>query len=170
MAFCSASRSAASRSTSDAGGVDLAAAGGAERAGEVRDGVGPGKRRLAGDQRRRLAPRVALERVARRNGRQRVVAGGRRRGVAGAAVWRFAGRVAAITVERPLGRRVLRRLQVGVDLVVERVQLLGGRVVLARGGGRGAGWCRSTPATGPTRVNVCDGMWSACGASGAIFA
>ena len=110
----------------------VAASRGAERAREVRDGVRPGKRRLARRERRSVGPRVALERIARRDSRQRVIAGRRRRGVARARCLYLRAK-RGDRVDGPLGRRVLRRLQVGVRLVVERVQLFRDRVVFPCG-------------------------------------
>ena len=65
----------------------------------------------------------------------RVVTGRRRRGVAGAGRSESVGE-RADHVQRAPGRRVLRGLQVGIGLIVERVQFLGNRVVLVRGRGR----------------------------------
>ena len=101
----------------------------------MRDRVGPRSWRLSGRQGRRLGPGGALERETRRNRRQRIVAGRRRRGISGTRRLDLRGKLTD-RVERAPGRRVLGRLQIGVHLIVKRVQLLGGRIVLARGRGR----------------------------------
>ena len=67
-------------------------------------------------------------------------------------------------------RLVLAGLQIGVGHVIHRVQLFGDAAV-APARPQPTRCCVSIESCqAPTRVNVCDGMCSACGADGAIFA
>ena len=109
------------------------------------DGIGIRERRFARRQGGRLLPRIPLERIAGRNRGQGVVTRGRRRGGAGG-IHLNPRTNRRDLVQRLLRRGVLRRLQVGVHLIVERVELLGRRVVLAGGrGGRDVGLDRILP-------------------------
>ena len=134
--FCSnPSRSAVRRATSSVGCRGTSGSGGPDGPRKVRQRVRVQKRRRDGRQGRRFIPGTALQRIARRNGGERVVTCDRRRRVHRCSrdPWRERGHLLDDLASGP----ILPGLQVRIHLVVERVELLGDRLVPARGLGRG---------------------------------
>ena len=162
-------RVAKRRKPLDIGGgrFGIARARGADGAREMRDRFGVREGALPHGQRCRVRPGSPLERVSR---------GNRCRGVHTGTPGRRPRSVAPCiererAVEHSLVMRCasasLRDLQIRVGLIVERVQLFGRRVLLLRAASADRRLVSIDSFHDPTRVNVCDGMWSACGTDGA---
>ena len=109
------------------GGVRLARARRPEGAGEVRHGLDVGQWGGPHSELRRRVPIAALDRVARRAHRQRIGPGNERLGEAADP---------AHLLDDRLRFRILSRLQIGIDEVVHRMQLVVGFIAGFRGARR----------------------------------
>ena len=118
------------------GGVRLARPRRPESAREVRHGFDMGQRARPDRKLRRRVPIAALDRVARRAHRQRIGAGDERLGEAADP---------AHLLDHRLRFRILPSLQIGIDEVIHRVQLVVGFVAGLCGPRRFACWSRSIP-------------------------